>query len=112
MKIEDLKITNRTDFVHSPFRYPGHQIYALDTLLSLIPEHQYYIEPFCGGGSTFFGKAKAEDNWLNDIDGELIDTYVAIRDQPEKLAVALMGEEVSKKRYNYFKTKFNRSEKS
>ena len=106
MKIEDLKKTENPDFVHSPLRYPGNQIYALDTLLSLIPEHRYYIEPFCGGASTFFGKPKAEGNWLNDVDQELIDTYITIRDQPEKLIAALTGEEVSEKRYNYFKTEF------
>lgn len=106
MKTEDLKKTDNPDFVHSPFRYPGNQIYALDTLLSLIPEHRCYAEPFCGGASTFFGKPKAKDNWLNDVDQELIATYIAIRDQPEKLIAALTEEEVSEKRYNHFKTGF------
>lgn len=106
MKTEDLKKTDNPNFVHSPLRYPGNQIYALDTLLSLIPEHRYYAEPFCGGASTFFGKPKAEGNWLNDVDGELIETYIAIRDQPEKFVAALTGEEVSEKRYNHFKTGF------
>jgi len=106
MKTENLKKTENPDFVHSPFRYPGNQIYALDTLLSLIPEHRYYAEPFCGGASTFFGKPKAKCNWLNDVDYELIDTYIAIRDQPEKLIVTLTGEEVSEKRYNHLRTEF------
>ena len=106
MKTEDLKKTENPDFVHSPFRYPGNQIYALDTLLSLIPEHRYYAEPFCGGASIFFGKPKAEGNWLNDVDRELIDTYIAIRDQPEELIAALTGEEISEKRYDHFKTGF------
>ncbi|MCX6749035.1 MAG: DNA adenine methylase [Candidatus Pacearchaeota archaeon] len=106
MKTEDLKKTDNPNFVHSPLRYPGNQIYALDTLLSLIPEHRYYAEPFCGGASTFFGKPKAEGNWLNDVDRELIETYIAIRDQPEKLFAALTGEEISEKRYNHFKTGF------
>jgi DNA adenine methylase len=106
MKTEDLKKADNLDFVHSPLRYPGNQIYALDTLLSLIPVHRYYIEPFCGGASTFFGKSKAECNWLNDVDRELIETYIAMRDQPEKFVVTLTGEEVSEKRYNHFKTGF------
>lgn len=106
MKIEDLKKTYNPDFVHSPLRYPGNQIYALDILLSLIPEHEYYAEPFCGGASTFFGKSKAEGNWLNDVDRELIEIYIAIRDQPEKFVVALTGEEVSEKRYNHFNKEF------
>ncbi len=106
MKTENLKKTENPDFVHSLFRYPGNQIYALDTLLSLIPGHRYYSEPFCGGASTFFGKPKAECNWLNDVDQELIDIYIAIRDQPEKLIATLTKEEVSEKQYNHFKTEF------
>ena len=106
MKTEDFKKTNNPDFLHSPFRYPGNQIYALDTLLSFIPEHRCYAEPFCGGASTFFGKPKVEGNWLNDVDQELIDTYIVIRDQPEKLIATLADEEISEKRYNHFKTGF------
>lgn len=106
MKIENFKKIDNSNFVHSPFRYPGNQIYALDTLLSIIPEHKFYIEPFCGGASTFFGKTKAESNWMNDIDRELIDTYITIRDQPEELIAILTTEEISEKRYDYFKTKF------
>jgi len=106
MTIKNFKKDEILDFVHSPFRYPGNQIYALETILSLIPEHSYYVEPFCGGASTFFGKPKVKDNWLNDIDYELIDTYIAIRDQPEMLINILSREEISEKKYNYFKTEF------
>lgn len=96
----------RPDFMSSPFRYPGNQVYALEVLLSLIPEHSVYVEPFCGGASTFFGKTKAMENWLNDIDEELITTYRAIRDQPEKLIAFLIKEKTSKDRHDYFKTEF------
>ena len=106
MKTENFKKIDNPDFVHSPFRYPGNQIYALDTLLSLIPEHKFYSEPFCGGASTFFAKPKAENSWLNDVDRELIDTYTVIRDQPEKLIAALSREEISERRYSHFKTGF------
>jgi len=95
-----------SDFLNSPFRYPGNQIYALKNIFSLIPEHQIYIEPFCGGASTFFGKAKATKNWLNDIDKELMETYKSIRDQPEKLIAFLKKEKAFKDRYDYFKTEF------
>ncbi len=104
MKTEGFKGADRT--VHSPFRYPGHQTYALDTLLSLIPIHQFYIEPFCGGGSMFFGKKKVESNWLNDVDRELIETYKIIRDQPEEFIAALLKENNSTQRYNHFKSEF------
>src|SRR3989344_157727 len=104
MKNKNLEVRNRIDFIDSPFRYPGHQIYALDKLLSLVPDHQFYTEPFCGGASLFFGKPKVEENWLNDIDTELIETYKIIRDQPKELISALSKESTSEQTYNYFKT--------
>ena len=79
----------RDRFVNTPFRYPGNQIYTLDLLLSLIPPHDSYVEPFCGGASVFLGKKKARTNHLNDVDTELIETYKAIRDHPEKLIAKL-----------------------
>ena len=42
MKTEDLKNKDNLDFVHSPFRYPGNQIYTIDALLLPIPENRYY----------------------------------------------------------------------
>jgi DNA adenine methylase len=106
METKDSGGESKRNFVHTPLRYPGHQIYALDTLLSLIPEHQFYVEPFCGGASVFFGKRKVRDNWLNDIDEELIGTYEAIRDQPKELVAVLSKEPVSEQRHHYFKNDF------
>lgn len=104
MENKNLGLKSIADFLHSPFKYPGTKTYALEDLLPLIPKHHIYIEPFCGGASVFFGKVKVEENWLNDIDKELIETYKIIKDQPEKLIAFLKNEEESEERYNYFKT--------
>jgi DNA adenine methylase len=106
MKSKILKSIVGKDFLNSPFRYPGHQIYALDILLPLVPEHHIFVEPFCGGASEFFAKEKAEENWLNDIDNELIETYRIIRDKPEELIAFLKEEESSQERHDYFRTEF------
>lgn len=95
-----LPLPERPDFVSSPFRYPGNQIYALEFLLSLIPDHDVYLEPFCGGASTFFAKPKAKTSWLNDIDQELVVTYRILRDNPEKLIALLNEQKISKERHN------------
>ncbi len=63
------------------FRYPGGKFYAIK-LLSRFWEnvsHDEYREPFVGGGSVFFSKKKANVNWLNDLDDELIQTYKSIK---------------------------------
>jgi len=72
--------------IHSPFRYAGGKYYARDLILEHIPEHKDYIEPFAGGASIFFSKELAPGlNWLNDIDDDLINTMVVIRDEPNEL---------------------------
>ena len=74
-----------TDSINSPFRYAGGKFYARKLILEHIPLHDYYIEPFAGGGSIFFAKQKVNYNQLNDIDSELINVLRIIRDKPESL---------------------------
>ena len=71
--------------INSPFRYAGGKFYARKLILEHIPTHTQYIEPFCGGASIFFAKEKVENNWLNDIDDDLINTLIVIRDTPTEL---------------------------
>lgn len=71
--------------INSPFRYAGGKFYARKLIMEHVIPHTYYIEPFCGGASIFFNKEKAEQNWLNDIDEELMNTLIIIRDSPQQL---------------------------
>jgi len=73
------------DAINSPFRYAGGKFYARKLILEHIPTHNFYIEPFAGGGSIFFAKEKTDFNQLNDIDADLINVYITIRDNPEGL---------------------------
>ena len=77
------------DTIYSPIRYAGGKFYARQLIVSLLPSHTAYCEPFAGGASIFFAKAKVADNWLNDKDGDLIRLYQVIRDQPEALITFL-----------------------
>jgi DNA adenine methylase len=71
--------------INSPFRYAGGKFYARKLILEHIPQHTSYIEPFAGGASIFFCKDKVEHNQLNDIDEELVNTLLIIRDRPQEL---------------------------
>lgn len=101
------KLNNSTGPINSPFRYAGGKFYARNLILEHIPAHTFYIEPFAGGASIFFAKEKAENNWLNDIDEALINTYLIIRDRPEELIDFLDGEVATKERHAYYKNEFN-----
>lgn len=92
--------------INSPFRYAGGKFYARKLIIEHIPEHDYYIEPFAGGASIFFAKTKAKKNWLNDIDKDLINCLMIIRDHPNELIKRLDGEEATKKRHTFYKNEF------
>ncbi len=92
--------------MNSPFRYTGGKFYARKLILEQIPPHQSYIEPFAGGASIFFAKDKARQSWLNDIDFDLVNCYLMIRDYPHELIFSLEGEEATKERHTFYKNEF------
>lgn len=94
--------------INSPFRYAGGKFYARKLILEKIPEHTTYIEPFAGGASIFFCKEKVENNVLNDVDDDLMNTYTVIRDKPNEL-IALLKKR--SKEENFLPTKLIKSVK-
>jgi len=92
--------------INSPFRYAGGKFYARKLITEHIPEHTYYIEPFAGGASIFFAKDKVRGNWLNDIDKDLINCLIVIRDFPNDLIEILNNEKATKERHHYYKNDF------
>ncbi len=80
-----IPIMRNTHAMNSPFRYAGGKFYARKLILEHVPIHNHYIEPFAGGGSIFFAKNKAIYNQLNDLDNDLVNVYLAIRDNPDEL---------------------------
>ena len=66
-------------------RYPGGKRRIWPELSrALLPQRRTsyrYVEPFVGGGSTFFSMRPAVAT-LSDINGELIDLYLGVREDP------------------------------
>lgn len=92
--------------INSPFRYAGGKFYARKLILDYVPQHANYIEIFAGGASIFFAKPKVEDNWLNDIDQNLVNCYEIIKNLPHELIYALKGEVATKERHAFYKNEF------
>ena len=92
--------------INSPFRYAGGKFYARKLIIEHIPKHDSYVEPLAGGASIFFAKKKVKHNWLNDIDNELINCLMVIRDNPDELIGRLEGEKATKERHYYYKNEF------
>ena len=69
-------------------RYPGGKQRQIDSFAYLLPSRQAivndYIEPFVGGASVFFHLAPCRAV-LSDINPDLIDLYMGIRDHPDEV---------------------------
>ena len=101
---KDFSLYNQTS-VNSPFRYAGGKFYARKLIGSYIPEHDYFVEPFVGGGSIFFYKNKIS-SWINDSDKDLINCYRVIKNNVDDLIDALNGEVATKERHFYYKNQY------
>jgi DNA adenine methylase len=66
-------------------RWAGGKRRLLAQILPVIPKtFNNYFEPFCGGAALFF-KLAPKSAILSDKNSELIDCYIAVRDEPEEV---------------------------
>jgi DNA adenine methylase len=63
----------------TPIKYYGGKQQLAKKIISLIPVHEIYCEPFIGGGAVFFQKQPSKSEIINDINGELINFYEVIQ---------------------------------
>jgi DNA adenine methylase len=68
-----------------PITYYGGKQMLSKLIISLIPKHNIYCEPFFGGGAVFFGKTPSKIEVINDTNGELINFYKVIKTNFNKL---------------------------
>jgi DNA adenine methylase len=59
----------------TPITYYGGKQKLLSTILTKIPTHKLYCEPFLGGAAIFFGKEQSEVEVINDTNKELMNFY-------------------------------------
>lgn len=76
----------KKETVKSPLRFPGSKSKVLKKLQPFLNiPHYEYREPFVGGGAIFFGKVKAQENWLNDKDINVSNFLEVIQNNAEDL---------------------------
>jgi len=63
----------------TPISYYGGKQKLATKIVSSIPEHVLYCEPFIGGAAVFFAKDKSEIEVLNDTNRELINFYRVVQ---------------------------------
>ena len=64
----------------NPLKWHGGKFYLADWIISLMPEHKHYVEPYFGGGAVLFRKnCEGSSEVVNDINKELSNFWNVIR---------------------------------
>lgn len=59
----------------TPITYWGGKQTLAPLIVSLIPNHTIYVEPFFGGGAVFFQKEKSKVEVINDLNRRVVNFY-------------------------------------
>ena len=71
-----------------PFAYYGGKTTLAPEIARLLPEHDHYVEPFAGSLAVLLAKEPSRAETVNDLDGDLVNFWRVLRDQPEALTSA------------------------
>ena len=69
--------------------YPGAKWGMAKKICSLMPSHRSYLEPYFGSGAVLFNKYPSAIETINDIDGDITNFFIVLREQPDRLAEAI-----------------------
>lgn len=73
-----------------PFAYYGGKTTLATKIAELLPTHDHYVEPFAGSLAVLLAKEPSRAETVNDLDGDLVNFWKVLRDQPEELMRAAM----------------------
>lgn len=65
--------------MRTPITYYGGKQMLAKLIISLLPDHKIYCEPYFGGGAVFFEKRKSYLEVINDVDDRLITFYTVLQ---------------------------------
>ena len=65
------------------FPYMGGKFYLADFILSFLPEHRCYAEPFAGSLAVLLAKTPSEVETANDTNREIVNFYRVLREAGE-----------------------------
>ena len=69
--------------------YPGAKWGMAKQIVSIMPPHRSYLEPFFGSGAVLFNKPPSAIETVNDIDGDIVNFFKVLREQTSELIEAI-----------------------
>lgn len=97
-------VTGNYEMVNSPFKWVGGKSRLRKQIISLLPKHTCYVEPFAGAAWVLFGKPRSAVEVLNDIDQELVTFFRVVKEKPEELIASFEWELVSRAEFERLAT--------
>lgn len=84
-------VASKFPTARAPFGYYGAKLRVASRIVSELPPHNAWVEAFCGSAALTLAKKPAPIEVINDLDGQIINLFRQLRDNPEALcrAVAL-----------------------
>lgn len=81
-------------------KYPGSKWAVAKWIVGHFPDHHSYLEPFFGSGAVLFAKPPSAIETINDVDGDVVNLFRWIRDNPDALAHAVRWTPYARDVYN------------
>ncbi len=75
--------------MQGPFPYVGGKNRLAKKIISLLPEHTTYVEPFAGGAQVFFHKQPSRVEVLNDLNEEIVNFFRVCQSHYQELVRCL-----------------------
>jgi DNA adenine methylase len=72
--------------LNTVLKYPGSKWRIADWLISYIPAHHSYVEPYFGSGAVLFNKTPGAIETINDLEWDVCNLFHCIKKDSKKLA--------------------------
>lgn len=66
--------------------YMGGKTKMAKWIISNLPDHEYYVEPFGGGAAVLLNKPRSQIEVYNDLDSDVVNFFDVLRNRPGELA--------------------------
>lgn len=73
----------------TPLTYYGGKQRLAPRIVSMLPAHRNYVEPYAGGLAVLFAKPPSEREVVNDLDGDVVNFWTVLRERPDELAAVV-----------------------
>jgi len=80
--------------------YFGSKFSLVNQLIPYFPEHNHFVDLFCGSLSVTLNKPISKIETANDINGEIINFFKVLRESPDRLIELLKLTPISRKEFN------------